>query len=115
IDRVGTVAYRLELPKELSGIHDTFHMSHLRKCLADEAAYIPLDEIEVDAKLNYAVKPVEILDRKVKGLRNKEINQVKVRWEHRKGADITWESAKEMERLFHIYSVCKQVSGTKLL
>ncbi|XP_021980435.1 uncharacterized protein LOC110876576 [Helianthus annuus] len=100
VERVGKVAYRLELPEELSGIHSTFHVSHLRKCLADETAYIQYDDIEVDDKLNYVVRPIAILDRKVKSLRNKEIDQVKVKWEHRKGLDPTWESEEEMRRLY---------------
>ncbi|XP_035834094.1 uncharacterized protein LOC118482632 [Helianthus annuus] len=99
-ERVGKVAYRLELPDELSGIHNTFHVSHLRKCLADETARIHYDDIEVDNSLNYAVKPIAILDRKEKSLRSKIINQVKVKWEHRKGADTTWESEEEMQRLY---------------
>ncbi|KAD4888878.1 hypothetical protein E3N88_20951 [Mikania micrantha] len=49
----GSVAYRLELPEELNGIHDTFHVSYLRKCLADESAYVPLEDLEIDDKLNY--------------------------------------------------------------
>ncbi|XP_021979752.1 uncharacterized protein LOC110875865 [Helianthus annuus] len=106
IERVGKVAYRLELPEELSGIHSTFHVSHLRKCLADETAYIPQDDIEVDNSLNYVVKPVSILDRKVRSLRNKEIDQVKVKWEHRKGSDTTWESEEEMRRLYPTLFVC---------
>ncbi|KAI3827389.1 hypothetical protein L1987_01462 [Smallanthus sonchifolius] len=64
--RVGEVAYRLELPDELSGIHPTFHVSHLRKCLADESARVPLTDIEVDNSLNYIEEPVAILDRKEK-------------------------------------------------
>ncbi|XP_022032168.1 uncharacterized protein LOC110933247 [Helianthus annuus] len=99
-ERVGKVAYHLELPKELSGIHSTFHVSHLRKCLADETAHVHYDDIEVDNSLNYAVQPIAILDRKAKSLRNKEINQVKVKWEHRKGAGTTWESEEEMQRLY---------------
>ncbi|KAI3687635.1 hypothetical protein L1987_81335 [Smallanthus sonchifolius] len=67
--RVGEVAYRLELPDELSGIHPTFHVSHLRKCLADESAHVPLTDIEVDNSLNYIEEPVAILDRKEKRLR----------------------------------------------
>jgi hypothetical protein len=53
VDRVGEVAYRLELPAELSNIHPTFHVSHLCKCLADESTYVPLNDIEVDERLNY--------------------------------------------------------------
>ncbi|KAI3825237.1 hypothetical protein L1987_06718 [Smallanthus sonchifolius] len=71
--RVGEVAYRLELPDELSGIHPTFHVSHLRKCLADESAHVPLTNIEVDNNLNYIEEPVAILDKKEKRLRNKII------------------------------------------
>ncbi|XP_076934969.1 uncharacterized protein LOC143601450 [Bidens hawaiensis] len=82
IARVGQVAYRLDLPEELNGIHNTFHVSYLRKCLADETTCVPLNDIEVDDKLNYIEKPVAILDRKVKQLRNKDISQVKVQWKH---------------------------------
>ena len=113
VDRVGQVAYRLELPDELKGIHNTFHVSHLRKCLADETAYVPLDDIEVDPKLNYVAKPIEILDRKVKHLRNREIEQVKVKWDHRKGADTTWESEEEMKRFYSDLFGTILVSGTK--
>ncbi|KAI3808291.1 hypothetical protein L1987_24240 [Smallanthus sonchifolius] len=82
--RVGEVAYRLELPDELSGIHPTFHVSHLRKCLADESAHVPLTDIEVDNCLNYIKEPVAILDKKENRLRNKIIQLVKVQWKHRK-------------------------------
>ncbi|KAD4180535.1 hypothetical protein E3N88_29126 [Mikania micrantha] len=100
IARVGNVAYRLELPEELKLIHNTFHVSYLRKCLTDESTYVPLEDIEVDEKLNYVEKPVEILDHQVKLLRNKTIDQVKVRWKHRKGSEYTWESADEMKKFY---------------
>ncbi|KAD4180362.1 hypothetical protein E3N88_28953 [Mikania micrantha] len=100
IARIGEVAYRLELPDELSGIHNTFHVSYLRKCLADESAYVPLDDLEIDDKLNYVEKPVAILDRKVKQLRNKSLNQVKVQWKNRRGSDATWESEDEMRKFY---------------
>ncbi|KAD3066571.1 hypothetical protein E3N88_34451 [Mikania micrantha] len=100
IARVGEVAYRLELPEELSGIHNTFHVSYLRKCLADEFAYVPLEDIEIDDKLNYVEKPVAILDRKVKQLRNKSLSQVKVQWKNRTGSEITWESENEMRKYY---------------
>ncbi|XP_052627225.1 uncharacterized protein LOC128133734, partial [Lactuca sativa] len=96
IARVGRVAYRLELPAELSQIHDTFHVSQLRKCIADESAVVPLEDIQVDASLNYAERPVAIRDRKIKVLRNKEIPLVLVQWQHRKGSEMTWEPEREM-------------------
>ncbi|GJZ24882.1 putative reverse transcriptase domain-containing protein [Tanacetum coccineum] len=58
IERIGLVAYRLDLPKELDGVHDTFHMSNLKKCLVDPTLQVPLDEIQVDAKLNFWEEPV---------------------------------------------------------
>jgi hypothetical protein len=68
VARVREVVYRLELPEELNNIHPTFHVSHLRKCLADEDARVPLNEIEVDDKLNYVEEPVAIIDKKEKRL-----------------------------------------------
>ncbi|KAJ9560610.1 LOW QUALITY PROTEIN: hypothetical protein OSB04_005770, partial [Centaurea solstitialis] len=95
VARVGKVAYRLELPPELSQIHDTFH---LRKCLADESPFVPLEDIEVDERLNYAEKPIVVLERRTKTLRNKEIGIVKVQWEHRKGSEWTWDPEDEIRR-----------------
>ncbi|KAD3067079.1 hypothetical protein E3N88_34959 [Mikania micrantha] len=71
--RVGKVEYRLELPEELNGIHPTFHVSHLRKCLADEQTHVPLDDTEVDNRLNYIEEPVAIMDTKAKQLHNKTV------------------------------------------
>ncbi|KAJ9546574.1 hypothetical protein OSB04_019117 [Centaurea solstitialis] len=78
VDRVGKVAYWLELSLELNEIHDTFHVSQLRKCLADETAHVPKYDIQVDERLNYIERPIAILERKMKSLRNKEIELVKV-------------------------------------
>ncbi|GJW66510.1 reverse transcriptase domain-containing protein [Tanacetum coccineum] len=69
IEKVGPVAYRLDLPEELNGVHDTFHVSNLKKCLADPTLKVPLDEIQVDAKLNFVEEPVEILEREFKKLK----------------------------------------------
>ncbi|KAJ9552727.1 hypothetical protein OSB04_016772 [Centaurea solstitialis] len=78
IARVGKVAYRLELPPELSQIHKTFQVSQLRKCLADESAHIPINDIQVDERLNYVESQIAVLERKTKTLWNKEIGLVKV-------------------------------------
>ncbi|GJV06406.1 putative reverse transcriptase domain-containing protein [Tanacetum coccineum] len=79
IKKVGPVAYKLNLPGELDGVHDTFHVSNLKKCLADPTLQVPLDEIQVDAKLNFIEEPVEILEREFKKLKRSRIAIVKVR------------------------------------
>nr|GEZ37758.1 retrotransposable element Tf2 [Tanacetum cinerariifolium] len=63
IKRIGPVAYRLRLPEELNGVHDTFHVSNLKKCLADLTLQVPLDEIQVDDKLNFMEEPMKILEK----------------------------------------------------
>ncbi|GKC91570.1 putative reverse transcriptase domain-containing protein, partial [Tanacetum coccineum] len=79
-ERIDPVAYRLRLPEELNGVHDTFHVSNLKKCLADPTIQILLDEIQVDAKLNFVEEPVEILEREFKKLKWSRITIVKVWW-----------------------------------
>ncbi|GJR97477.1 hypothetical protein Tco_0269651 [Tanacetum coccineum] len=78
--RIGPIAYRLRLPQELNGVHDTFHVSNLKKCLADPTLHMPLEEIQVDAKLNFVEEPVEILGREFKKLKRSRIAIIKVRW-----------------------------------
>ncbi|GKE08212.1 hypothetical protein Tco_1411763, partial [Tanacetum coccineum] len=75
----GPVAYRLDLPEELDGAHDTFHVSNLKKCLADPTLQVPLDEIQVDAKLNFVEEPMEILEREFKKLKRSRIAIVNIR------------------------------------
>ncbi|GKA49393.1 putative reverse transcriptase domain-containing protein [Tanacetum coccineum] len=68
LERIGPVAYRVRLPKELSEVHNTFHVSNLKKCLADANLHVPLDEIKIDKTLHFVDEPVEIIDREVKTL-----------------------------------------------
>ncbi|GJZ18367.1 putative reverse transcriptase domain-containing protein [Tanacetum coccineum] len=84
-------AYRLRLPEELSGVHDTFHVSNLKKCLADASLHVPLDEIKVDKTLRFVEEPIEIMDREVKRLKRSKISLVKVRWNSKRGPEFTWE------------------------
>nr|GEX70637.1 putative reverse transcriptase domain-containing protein [Tanacetum cinerariifolium] len=91
IKRIGHVAYRLELPKKLCGIHNTFHVSNLKKCLVDENLVIPLEEIQLDDKLHFIEEPVEIMDREVKRVKQSCIPIVKVRWNSRRDPEFTWE------------------------
>ncbi|XP_022004748.2 uncharacterized protein LOC110902374 [Helianthus annuus] len=105
--RIEKLAYKFELPLTLDGVHNTFHVSQLRKCLADETPHILLEDIEVDERMNYIERLVAINESKVKILHNKEIRQVLVQWQHRKGSDLTWEPADEMREhysgLFGMY------------
>ncbi|GKA40202.1 putative reverse transcriptase domain-containing protein [Tanacetum coccineum] len=89
VEKVGLVAYRLDLPEELNGVHDTFHVSNLKKCLANPTLQVPLDEIRVDDKLNFVEEPMEILDREIKKLKRSRIAIVKVRWNSKRGPEFT--------------------------
>ncbi|GJR67290.1 hypothetical protein Tco_0013355 [Tanacetum coccineum] len=105
IAKVGTVAYRLELPEKLSRVHSTFHVSKLKKCMADEPLAIPLDEIQVDDKLNFIEEPVEIIDREVKRLKQSHIPIVKVRWNSKRGPEFTWEREDQMQKKYpHLFT-----------
>ncbi|GJT29214.1 putative reverse transcriptase domain-containing protein [Tanacetum coccineum] len=79
IEKVGPMAYRVDFPEKLNEVHDTFHVSNLKKCLADPTLQVPLDEISVDAKLNFVEEPMEILEREFKKLKPSRIAIVKVR------------------------------------
>ncbi|KAD6796197.1 hypothetical protein E3N88_07093 [Mikania micrantha] len=88
---IGPVAYELNLPNELSGVHNVFHILNLKKCLSDETLVIPLEEIQIDEQLNFVEEPVEIMDREIKKLKLSKIPIVKVRWNSRRGQEFTWE------------------------
>ncbi|GKA72785.1 putative reverse transcriptase domain-containing protein [Tanacetum coccineum] len=79
LKRIDPVAYRLRLPEELSSVHNTFHVSSLKKCLADENLHLPLDEIKIDKTLHFVEEPLEIMDCEVKSLKRSKILIVKVR------------------------------------
>ncbi|GJZ78554.1 hypothetical protein Tco_0643391, partial [Tanacetum coccineum] len=85
VEKVGPVAYRLDLPEELNGSHDTFHVSNLKKCLDDPTLQVPLDEIRVDAKLNFVEETMEILEKEFKKLKHSRISIVKVWWNSKLG------------------------------
>ncbi|GKB57242.1 putative reverse transcriptase domain-containing protein [Tanacetum coccineum] len=89
--KVGKVAYKLELPRELSRVHHTFHVSNLNKCYADEPLVMPLEGIHVDDKLQFMEEPVEIMEREIKRLKRSRIPLVKVCWNSRRGPEFTWE------------------------
>nr|GEX10094.1 putative reverse transcriptase domain-containing protein [Tanacetum cinerariifolium] len=87
--KVGKVAYRLELPQELSKVHHTFHVSNLKKCYVDEPLVMLLEGIHVDDKLQFAEEPIKIIEREIKRLKQSRIPLVKVRWNSRRGPGFT--------------------------
>nr|GEV67822.1 putative reverse transcriptase domain-containing protein [Tanacetum cinerariifolium] len=115
IKKVGHVAYRLNSPKELNGDHDTFHASNLKRCLADPTLQVPLDEIRVDAKLDFMEEPVEILERMFKKLKRSRIAIVKVRWNSKRGPEFMWEREDHMKLKYpHLFDdVSSRISRTK--
>ncbi|GKF53798.1 hypothetical protein Tco_0160708, partial [Tanacetum coccineum] len=77
IEKVGPVAYRLDLPEELDCVQDMFHVSNHKKCLADPTLQVPLDELRVDDNLNFVEEPMEIMEREFKKLKRSRIAIVK--------------------------------------
>ncbi|GJY89667.1 putative reverse transcriptase domain-containing protein [Tanacetum coccineum] len=91
LERIGPVAYRLRLFEELSGVHDTFHVSNLKKCLVDASLHVTLDEIKVDKTLRFVEEPVEIMDREIKSLKCSKISLMNVHWNSKRSPEFTWE------------------------
>ncbi|WMV32888.1 hypothetical protein MTR67_026273 [Solanum verrucosum] len=101
---VGKVAYELELPNELASEHLVFHVSMLKKCVGDPTSIILLERLEFKENVSYEEVSVEILDRQVKRLRNKEAASVKVLWRHHLVEGATWEAeADMMYRYSHLF------------
>ncbi|GKG17173.1 hypothetical protein Tco_0362130, partial [Tanacetum coccineum] len=101
LKRIGPVAYKLELPEELSNVH----ISNLKKCLSDESLVIPMKELRLDNKLNFVEEPVEIMDREVKQLKQIHIPIIKVRWNSKRGPEFTWEHEDQIRAKYpHLFS-----------
>ncbi|GJU25566.1 putative ribonuclease H-like domain-containing protein [Tanacetum coccineum] len=106
LERIGPVAYKLELPEKLSSIHNTFHVSNLKKCLSDESLVIPMKELQLDEKLNFIEEPVEVMDREIKQLKRSRIPIIKVRWNSKRGPEFTWEREDEIRAKYpHLFSI----------
>ncbi|GKB10535.1 putative reverse transcriptase domain-containing protein [Tanacetum coccineum] len=105
LEKVGSVTYKLELPGELSRVHNTFHVSNLKKCYADEPLAILLHGLHLDAKLQFVEEPVEIMDCKVKRLKQSRILIIKVRWNSKRGPKFTWEREDQFRKKYpHLFT-----------
>ncbi|GJS86739.1 putative reverse transcriptase domain-containing protein [Tanacetum coccineum] len=115
IERVGEVAYKLELPEELSRVHNTFHVSNLKKCHADEPLAVPLDGLHLDDKLHFVEEPVEIVGHEVKRLKRSRIPLVKVRWNSKRGPEFTWEREDQFKKKYpHLFTKTTPSSSAAL-
>ncbi|GJX84719.1 putative reverse transcriptase domain-containing protein [Tanacetum coccineum] len=105
LEKVREVGYKLELPEELSRVHNTFHVSNLKKCYADEPLAVPLDGLHFLDMLQFVEEPVEIMDREVKRLKRIRIPLVKVRWNSKRGLEFTWEREDQFRKKYlHLFT-----------
>ncbi|GKB27361.1 hypothetical protein Tco_0866762 [Tanacetum coccineum] len=105
LEKVGSVAYKLELPQELSRVHNTFHVSNLKKCYSDEPLAVSLEGLHIDDKLQFVEEPVEIMEREIKRLKRSRIPLVKVRWNSRRGPEFTWEREDSFKKKYpHLFT-----------
>jgi hypothetical protein len=96
----GEVAYRLELPPNLSGVHDVFHVSQLKKCLRVPEEQAPLEGLDVLEDLTYTEHPVKILEMSERVTRNKRIKMCHVQWSHHTEDEATWGREDELRKTY---------------
>ncbi|XP_020680336.1 uncharacterized protein LOC110097988 [Dendrobium catenatum] len=99
-ERIGKVAYRLILPAHMSGVHNVFNISSLRKYILDKVQRINTDVVDIKPDLTFVNEPEKILDFEVKQLRSRAIPFVKVLWKHSSEKDATWEKDAEMRETY---------------
>ncbi|GJU99637.1 hypothetical protein Tco_1328908 [Tanacetum coccineum] len=107
-----SVAYKLEFPQELSKVHNTFHVSNMKKCYSDKPLAVPLEGLHIGDKLQYVKEPIEIIDHEVKRLKRSRIPLVKVRWNSKRGPEFTWEREDQFKKKYpHLFSKAALVSS----
>lgn len=111
LSHFGKVAYELDQPVDLSSVHPVFHVSFLRKCMDDSAIIVPLETTDIQNSVSYEEVPVEILDRQICRLRNKEVFLVKVLWRNQSVEGDTWEAEEDMHTKYPYLFFTKLVSA----
>jgi hypothetical protein len=100
VDRKGEVTYQLELPPQLSDVHDVFHVSQLKKYLRVLEEQLPMEELDLGGDLTYSERPVKILDTAERVTRNMVTKMCKVQWSHHTEDEATWEHEEELRTDF---------------
>ena len=100
LKRIGSIANELDLPNNLAKVHQVFHVSMLSKFSCDIDTIVSLKDVTIEENLTYEEVPIDILDRQVKRLRNKEIASVKVLWRNKKVESSTWEAEEDMKKRY---------------
>nr|GEZ35402.1 hypothetical protein [Tanacetum cinerariifolium] len=105
LEKIRKVAYKLELPEELSRVHNTFHLSNLKKFHVDEPLAVPLNGLHFNDKLHFVEEPVEIVEREVKWLKRSRIPLVKVLWNSKQGPEFKWEREDQFRKKYpHLFA-----------
>ncbi|GJX69247.1 putative reverse transcriptase domain-containing protein [Tanacetum coccineum] len=105
LEKVGSVAHKLGFPQGLSKVHNTFHVSNLKRCYSDEPLAVLLEGLHIDDKLHFVEEPVEIMDREVKWLKQSCILIAKGLWNSRRGPELTWEREDQFQKKYpHLFT-----------
>jgi hypothetical protein len=100
LEKRGEVAYQLELPPQLSNVHDVFHVSQLKKCLCVPEEQLPMEDLDAKEDLSYQEYPIQILETSERVAQNKKIRMCKVQWSYHTNEEATWEREEELKAEF---------------
>jgi hypothetical protein len=115
LEKRGEVAYQLELPPQLSDVHDMFHVSQLKKCLHVPEEQIPMEDLDAKEDLSYQEYPVKMLETSEGVTRKKKIKMCKVQWTHHTEKEATWEREEELKAEFPSFLSTVQILGARFI
>nr|GEY69471.1 putative reverse transcriptase domain-containing protein [Tanacetum cinerariifolium] len=114
LEKVRSVAYKLEIPQELNRVHNTFHVSNLKRCYSDEPLAIPLEGLHIDDRLQFMEEPVKIMEWEIKRLKRSRIPLVNVRWNSKRGPEFTWECEDSFKKKYPHFFTSRASSSTTM-